>query len=215
MQQITTPRGLETMLQAEHAVAFINFPWSKYSGKSKEAVTRWLKQPMGHPVFEVIPDDHAFTWQWLDSIFGDAAEEARTRGTVVWLRKGSVAALLPDAFRAGAKALARVTNDCFVLGKTHTPASVASLQSEPAEFDAELLKILCCPETHQALALADAAVLDKLNERFVAGRLQNRGGQPVQEKIEDGLVRADRRYLYPMRRNIPILLVDEAIPLGG
>jgi uncharacterized protein YbaR (Trm112 family) len=63
------------------------------------------------------------------------------------------------------------------------------------------------------LALAEASVLDKVNQRMVAGRLQNRAGQAVQERIEDGLVRADGRYLYPMRRNIPVLLVDEAIPL--
>ena len=87
------------------------------------------------------------------------------------------------------------------------------MQTEPAPLDLDLLKILCCPETHQALALAEAAVLDKVNERLTAGRLQNRAGRPLREKIEDGLVRTDGRYLYPMRRNIPILLVDEAIPL--
>ena len=84
-----------------------------------------------------------------------------------------------------------------------------------AAFDLELLKILCCPETHQELKLAAPVVLEKLNREIAAGRLQNRAGQPVLEKVDGGLVRADGRFLYPMRENIPILLVDEAIPLAG
>jgi uncharacterized protein YbaR (Trm112 family) len=62
---------------------------------------------------------------------------------------------------------------------------------------AELLKILCCPDTHQELRT-----------------LKNRAGQPIKEKIDDGLVRTDGKYLYPVRRNIPVMLVDEAIPLN-
>jgi len=82
-------------------------------------------------------------------------------------------------------------------------------------IDPELLKILCCPETHQEVRPADAAVIDRLNGQIATGTLKNRAGQPVQEKIEGGLIRADGKYLYPIRRNIPVMLVDEAIPLAG
>jgi len=82
-------------------------------------------------------------------------------------------------------------------------------------IDADLLKILCCPETHQEVQLAETAVIDKLNVQIAAGTLKNRGGQPVQEKIEGGLVRADGKVLYPIRNNIPVMLVDEGIPLTG
>jgi uncharacterized protein YbaR (Trm112 family) len=82
-------------------------------------------------------------------------------------------------------------------------------------IDAELLKIMCCPETHQELRLAEPAVIEKLNEQVSAGALKNRAGQPVQEKIEGGLIRADGKLLYPIRRNIPVMLVDEGIPLAG
>ena len=78
----------------------------------------------------------------------------------------------------------------------------------------DLLKILCCPETHQEVRLADPAVVDKLNEHIAAGTLKNRAGQAVQEKIDGGLVRADGKVLYPIRRNIPVMLVDEGIPLA-
>ena len=80
-------------------------------------------------------------------------------------------------------------------------------------IDAELLKILCCPETHQDVQLAEAAVVDKLNGQIAAGVLKNRAGQPVQEKLEGGLIRADGKFLYPIRHNIPVMLVDEGIPL--
>jgi uncharacterized protein YbaR (Trm112 family) len=35
----------------------------------------------------------------------------------------------------------------------------------------------------------------------------------VQEKLDAGFIRADGKFLYPIRRNIPVMLVDEAIPL--
>ncbi len=82
-------------------------------------------------------------------------------------------------------------------------------------IDADLLKILCCPETHQEVRLAEPAVIEKLNAQIAAGALRNRAGQPVQEKIEGGLVRADGKFVYPIRRDIPVMLVDEAIPLVG
>lgn len=77
----------------------------------------------------------------------------------------------------------------------------------------ELLAILACPETKQALTLADAALLTRLNERIQQGQLANRRGSTVTEPIGGGLVRTDGRYLYPIRDDIPIMLIDEAIPL--
>jgi uncharacterized protein YbaR (Trm112 family) len=78
----------------------------------------------------------------------------------------------------------------------------------------DLLAILCCPETHQQLSAADPAIIEKLNQQIAQGKLRNRGGQPLQEKIEGGYIREDKKVLYPIRHNIPILLVDEAIPVG-
>jgi uncharacterized protein len=82
-------------------------------------------------------------------------------------------------------------------------------------IDPDLLKILCCPETHQEVRLAEPMVIEKLNGQIAAGALKNRAGQPVQEQIEAGLIRADGKYLYPIRRDIPVMLVDEGIPLEG
>jgi uncharacterized protein YbaR (Trm112 family) len=94
------------------------------------------------------------------------------------------------------------------------PASKPAGQTAPA-VDAELLNLLCCPETRQALTLAAPSVLEKLNQAIAAGTLQSRNGKPVREKIEGGLIRTDGKFLYPIRYNIPIMLVDESIPLAG
>jgi uncharacterized protein len=77
----------------------------------------------------------------------------------------------------------------------------------------DLLKILCCPETHQDLALAEPALISKLNAQVTAGALKNRAGQAVQEALDAGLIRADGKFLYPIRHDIPVMLVDEAIPV--
>lgn len=82
-----------------------------------------------------------------------------------------------------------------------------------AMIDPELLKIMCCPETHQAIALADTPMIEALNHQIAAGQLKNRAGLAVKEKLDGGLLREDRKFLYPVRQNIPVMLIDEAIPV--
>ena len=82
-------------------------------------------------------------------------------------------------------------------------------------IDPELLKILVCPEDKTPVALADDALVEKVNAAITAGTLENRAGEAVSEKIDGGLVREDKAYLYPIRDDIPVMLIDEAIPLAG
>ena len=79
----------------------------------------------------------------------------------------------------------------------------------------ELLSILCCPETKQDLTVADASLIEKINRKIEKRELKNRGGEAVAQKIEGGLIRADKQYLYAIRGDIPVMLIDEAIPLAG
>ena len=80
-------------------------------------------------------------------------------------------------------------------------------------IDPELLQILVCPEDKKPVAEADALLVEKINAAIAEKRAKNRAGETIETPIEGGLVRADGSYLYPIRDDIPIMLVDEAIPL--
>jgi uncharacterized protein YbaR (Trm112 family) len=80
-------------------------------------------------------------------------------------------------------------------------------------IDKELLDILACPETKEPVHLAEDSLLTELNDRIGRGEVVNRGGKPVEKTIDGGLVREDGAFLYPIEDDIPIMLIDEAIPL--
>jgi uncharacterized protein YbaR (Trm112 family) len=66
--------------------------------------------------------------------------------------------------------------------------------------DDDMLELLCCPLTHQALRIADEAALRDASVR-------------VSRPIAEGLIREDGRMLYPIRGGIPQLVPEEGIPL--
>jgi uncharacterized protein YbaR (Trm112 family) len=78
-----------------------------------------------------------------------------------------------------------------------------------------LLDILVCPESKQPIRPADEGLLARLNSAIQTGDVRNRGGELVTEAVQEGLVREDGLFLYPVRDDIPIMLIDEAIPLEG
>ena len=87
--------------------------------------------------------------------------------------------------------------------------------NETPVIDKELLAILACPETHQPLAEAEADLVARLNARIESGEQKNAGGTVVTEKIDGGLVRQDKKVVYPVRDNIPVLLIEEGLPAEG
>ena len=78
----------------------------------------------------------------------------------------------------------------------------------------DLLAILCCPETKQKVTSADDAVIIALNTSVTRGALKNKGNRLVTEPFEAGLIREDGTLLYPIRDHIPVMLIEEGIPLA-
>lgn len=78
----------------------------------------------------------------------------------------------------------------------------------------DLLKIVACPETKQDLVMAESDLVEKINSLIEKGELVSRSGQKIENKIDGGLIQKDdRKYLYPVRGDIPILMIDESISL--
>jgi uncharacterized protein YbaR (Trm112 family) len=78
----------------------------------------------------------------------------------------------------------------------------------PVTVDPELLSILVCPQSRGRLELVDLPepVRARLVERY---REHFRDETPV---VEQGLWAAASGLVYPIVSDIPVLLVDEAIP---
>lgn len=90
---------------------------------------------------------------------------------------------------------------------------VANDLSKKVNLDKDFLAILCCPETKQGVVLADDALIQKVNGAIERGALKNKAEKLVTEKVDGGLIRSDRQILYPVREDIPVMLIDEGIPL--
>jgi uncharacterized protein len=76
-----------------------------------------------------------------------------------------------------------------------------------------LLMILCCPDTKQSVCLADPVLIHKVNSAVARGELKNTGNRTVTAQLDGGLLREDQKILYPIRDNIPVMLIEEGIPL--
>lgn len=75
----------------------------------------------------------------------------------------------------------------------------------------DLLKILCCPESKIPLRLATNEELSKINTQITQGALKKKNGDVVQGTLEGGLRVENSSRIYPIRNQIPVLLIPEAI----
>ena len=103
----------------------------------------------------------------------------------------------------------------WVLRRTgYTNQAITFLRGSWVSIDKELLDILACPEDKSPVSLAGRELIEKVNNLIEKGELCNRGGTRVEKPVDGGLVREDGAYLYPIEDNIPIMLIEEAIPLS-
>ena len=80
-------------------------------------------------------------------------------------------------------------------------------------LDPEFVKILVCPDNRTLVRIASEQEITNLNQKIEEGSLQNIGGRKVNDKLDGGLIREAGDRLYPVRKNIPVMLVEEAIKL--
>ena len=80
-------------------------------------------------------------------------------------------------------------------------------------LDPEFVKILVCPDNRTPVRIASEQEITNLNQKIEEGSLQNIGGRKVNDKLDGGLIRETGDRLYPVRKNIPVMLVEEAIKL--
>ena len=74
--------------------------------------------------------------------------------------------------------------------------------------------MLVCPTDHTPLAPAGGQVgTARVNRAIAAGQVANRAGQVLDQAIDGGWLRADSDPFIPDLDSIPLLLVDEAIPI--
>ena len=78
-------------------------------------------------------------------------------------------------------------------------------------MDQALLDILCDPVTKTPLVTLAASDLSKLNAEIEQGNVSTVEGNPVQSPLQAALITEDRKVIYPVEEDIPVLLADRGI----
>ena len=81
-------------------------------------------------------------------------------------------------------------------------------------MDKNLLAILVCPETKQKLRIADESTAQQCLGALSQGTLKNIRGEIIKEQFSELLVREDGKIGYRIVDGIPVMLVEEGIPLS-
>ena len=78
----------------------------------------------------------------------------------------------------------------------------------------EVLELLICPESKQSLSQLGDEELSAINEQISKKELKTTAGSEVIHKLEAALIREDKKVVFPIRSEIPVLLFEEAIQLA-
>jgi uncharacterized protein YbaR (Trm112 family) len=81
-------------------------------------------------------------------------------------------------------------------------------------MDKRLLDILCDPVTKTPVRPLQRDELDVLNRAIAAGQLDTVAGNKITHPLVAGLVTTDRKVVYRIEDDIPVMLVDEGIGLA-
>lgn len=77
-----------------------------------------------------------------------------------------------------------------------------------------LLDILCCPATRAPLRELSIAELAALNAAIATNGISDASGTRVGSPYAAGLITCDRRLIYRIEDDIPIMLADESVAVS-
>lgn len=78
-------------------------------------------------------------------------------------------------------------------------------------MDKRLLDILCCPVSKTPVRLLTRTELEALNAAIEQARVDTVAGEPVRQRIDEGLITVDRKVIYRVEDGIPVMLPEEGI----
>jgi uncharacterized protein YbaR (Trm112 family) len=78
-------------------------------------------------------------------------------------------------------------------------------------MDKRLLDILCDPVTKTPVRPLRRDELDALNRAIVGGSVDTVAGQKVASPLDAGLITTDRKVVYRIEDDIPVMLAEEGI----
>lgn len=78
-------------------------------------------------------------------------------------------------------------------------------------MDKRLLDILCCPVSKTPVRPLGKRELEVLNQAISAGTVESVTGNPVHDRIAEGLITIDCKVIYRVEDGIPVMLPEEGI----
>ena len=78
-------------------------------------------------------------------------------------------------------------------------------------MDRRLLDLLCCPVSRSPLGLLSPSDQDKVNLAIKQGGIRTVDGVTVIGELANALISADRKVIYRIVDDIPVLLPEEGI----
>ena len=75
----------------------------------------------------------------------------------------------------------------------------------------EWIAILKCPISGKDLRAMEPGEIEQVNAKATSNQLWQADGKPMKEKIEKGLISSDSAYIYPIIKDIVLLLKDLAV----
>jgi len=78
-------------------------------------------------------------------------------------------------------------------------------------MDKHLLDILCCPVSKTPVRPLERGELERLNQAIARGEIETVEGARVGKPLAAALVTTDKRVIYPIQDDIPVMLAEEGI----